>query len=326
MVKLLKEFRASHKEMRQAYCDALIEAAKKDERIAMVNCDLCSSMGLKPFAAEFPERSVNVGIEEANGCSMAGGMSVAGMIPFFNTFAVFATRRVYDQIFMSCAYPKLNVKIIGGDAGVSATNNGGTHMPFEDMGIMRVMPGVTVLEPSDPVMMTSLTKTLAETYGVQYMRFTRKKTLQIYEEGSEFEIGKAVTLREGKDAVVFACGLMVAEALEAADMLAKEGIEAAVIDMFTIKPVDRECIIRYAKETGAVVTAENHQVIGGLGSAVAEVLAENCQVPLERVGVKDEFGEVGPQDYLMERFKLTAPNIAEAVKKVIKKKKKQDWR
>lgn len=320
MVRLLKEFKTSDKEMRQAYCDALMESAKKDERIAIVNCDLCSSMGLKPFAAKFPERSVNVGIQEANGCSMAGGMSVAGMIPFFNTFAVFATRRVYDQIFMSCAYPKLNVKIIGGDAGVSATNNGGTHMPFEDMGIMRVMPGVTVLEPSDPVMMASLTKTLAETYGVQYMRFTRKKTLQIYEEGSEFEIGKAVVLREGKDVTIIACGLMVAKALAAAETLAKEGIEAAVIDMFTIKPIDAECIIEYAGKTGAIVTAENHQIIGGLGSAVAEVLADRDPVPLERVGVKDEFGEVGPQDYLMERFKLTAPNIAEAARKAVSRK------
>lgn len=322
MVKLLKEFKMSDKEMRQAYCDTLMEAAKKDDRIAMVNCDLCSSMGLKPFAAEFPERSVNVGIEEANGCSMAGGMSAAGMIPFFNTFAVFATRRVYDQIFMSCAYPKLNVKIMGGDAGVSATNNGGTHMPFEDMGIMRVMPGVTVLEPSDPVMMASLVKTLAETYGVQYMRFTRKKTLQIYEEGSEFEIGKAVVLRDGRDVAIFACGLMVAEALKAADKLAEEGIDAAVVDMFTIKPLDRECVIKYAEKTGAVVTAENHQIIGGLGSAVAEVLAEEYPVPMERVGVRDEFGEVGPQDYLMERFGLTAPNIVEAAKKAVEKKRK----
>lgn len=320
MVKLLKEFKTSEKEMRQAYCDALVEAAKKDDKVAMINCDLCSSMGLKQFVKEFPDRSVNVGIEEAHGCSMAGGMSVAGMVPFFNTFSVFATRRVYDQIFMSCAYPKLNVKIIGGDAGVSATNNGGTHMPFEDIGIMRVMPEITILEPSDPVMMASLTKQLAETYGVQYMRFTRKKTLQLYEEGSEFEIGKAVVLREGNDVTLIACGLMIAEALKAADALAAEGIEATVIDMFTIKPLDEECVIKYAKATGAVVTAENHQVIGGLGSAVAEVLAENCPTPMERVGIKGEFGEVGPQDYLMERFKLTAPNIVEAAKKAVAKK------
>lgn len=320
MVKLLKEFKTSEKEMRQAYCDALVEAAKKDDKVAMINCDLCSSMGLKQFVKEFPDRSVNVGIEEAHGCSMAGGMAVAGMVPFFNTFSVFATRRVYDQIFMSCAYPKLNVKIIGGDAGVSATNNGGTHMPFEDIGIMRVMPEITILEPSDPVMMASLTKQLAETYGVQYMRFTRKKTLQLYEEGSEFEIGKAVVLREGNDVTLIACGLMIAEALKAADALAAEGIEATVIDMFTIKPLDEECVIKYAKATGAVVTAENHQVIGGLGSAVAEVLAENCPTPMERVGIKGEFGEVGPQDYLMERFKLTAPNIVEAAKKAVAKK------
>jgi transketolase len=278
-------------------------------------------LGLKGFVKDFPDRSVNVGIQEANACSMAGGMSAAGMIPFFNTFSVFATRRAYDQIFMCAAYPKLNVKIVGGDAGVSATSNGGTHMPFEDMGILRVMPGVTVMEPSDGVMLADLIQQMADTYGVQYIRFTRKNAVRIYEEGSHFEIGKAVTVRDGKDATIITCGILVAEALKAAQMLAAEGIDVRVVDMFTLKPIDADCILRCAAQTGAIVTAENHQLMGGLFSAVSEVLAENgVGVPMEKIGIHDEFGEVGDQDYLMERFQLSAPHIAAAVRKAVARK------
>lgn len=320
MVKLRAKVEKGTVDMKTAYCNTLIELAKTNEKIMTINCDLSSSMGLKPFEKEFPDRGIDVGIEEAHGCSMAGGLAAAGMIPFFNTFAVFATRRVYDQIFMSCAYPKLNVKIVGGDAGVSVAYNGGTHMAFEDMGIMRVMPEVTVMEPSDPVMLASLIKKMAETKGVQYIRFPRKQAMYIYEEGSEFEMGRAVTLREGKDVTIIAIGMMVAEALNAADILAADGIEARVIDMFTIKPIDEECIVKCAEETGAIVTAENHQVIGGLASAVAEVLAEKRPVPMEKLGIYGEFGEVGSQDYLIERFGLTAENIVKLAKKAIDRK------
>lgn len=322
MVKVLKNHEMNAREMRAIYGDVLTEVANRNEKVVAINCDLASSMGLKPFVKAHPERAINVGIDEANGCSMAGGMSAAGMIPFFNTFSVFATRRVYDQIFMCAAYPKLNVKIIGGDAGVSATTNGGTHMPFEDIGIMRVMPNVTIVEPSDSVMLADLINTLADTYGVQYLRFTRKNTVDIYEEGSHFEIGKAVTVRDGKDVTIITCGILVAEALKAAEELAAEGIDVRVVDMFTIKPIDAECILKCAAETGAIVTAENHQLIGGLTSAVSEVLAENSvAVALEKIGVHDEFGEVGDQTYLLDRFQLTAPYIKEAVKKAVAKKK-----
>lgn len=318
MVKVRPVLEMDSLEMRARYNNALCRAAAENEKIVAVNCDLCSSMGLKPFAQTYPDRAINVGIQEANGCSMAGGMSVAGLIPYFNTFSVFATRRVYDQIFMCAAYPKLNVKIIGGDAGVSATSNGGTHMPFEDMGIMRIMPGVTVLEPSDGVMLEDLITQLADIYGVQYLRFTRKPTVKIYEEGSHFEIGKAVTVRDGKDATIITCGILVAEAIKAAELLQAEGIHVRVVDMFTLKPIDAECILKCAAETGAIVTAENHQLKGGLATAVSEVLAENAVgVALEKVGIRDEFGEVGDQDYLMERFMLTAPHIAEAVRKAV---------
>ena len=318
MVKILEKHEKDTREMRAIYGEVLTEIGKENDKVVAINCDLCSSMGLKPFANAFPDRAINVGIQEANGCSMAGGMSAAGLIPFYNTFSVFATRRVYDQIFMSAAYPKLNVKIIGGDAGVSATTNGGTHMPFEDMGIMRVMPGVTVLEPSDGVMLKDLIRQLADIYGVQYLRFCRKPTVKIYEEGSQFEIGKAVTVREGSDATIITCGILVAEALKAAESLAQEGIQVRVVDMFTLKPIDAVCIKACVKETGAIITAENHQLIGGLASAVAEVLAENrIAVPFEKVGVRDIFGEVGDMDYLMERFQLTAPYIADAVRKAV---------
>ena len=249
---------------------------------------------------------------------VAAGLSAAGMVPFAHSFGPFASRRCVDQIFISCAYAKLNVRIIGSDPGVTAAYNGGTHMPFEDMGIMRIMPGVTVLEPSDGVMLEDLITQLADIYGVQYLRFTRKPTVKIYEEGSHFEIGKAVTVRDGKDATIITCGILVAEAIKAAELLQAEGIHVRVVDMFTLKPIDAECILKCAAETGAIVTAENHQLKGGLATAVSEVLAENAVgVALEKVGIRDEFGEVGDQDYLMERFKLTAPHIAEAVRKAV---------
>lgn len=321
MVKIRATHEKDTREMRAIYGEALIKAAEKHEKLVAINCDLCSSMGLKPFVKAFPDRAINVGIQEANGCSMAGGMAAAGMLPFFNTFSVFASRRVYDQIFMCAAYPKLNVKIVGGDAGVTATSNGGTHMPFEDIGILRVMPGITIMEPSDGVMLDDLVEQMAETEGLQYLRFTRKQTAKIYEEGSHFEIGKAVVVREGKDATIITCGILVAEALNAAETLAAEGIDVRVVDMFTIKPIDAACILESVKATGALVVAENHQLIGGLASAVAEVLADNAvAVPMEKIGIRDEFGEVGDQAYLMERFQLTAPYIVNAVKKAFSRK------
>lgn len=320
MVKVLKEHVLDTIEMRKAYCDALIAAAKEDTRIVAINCDLSSSMGTKDFYKAFPDRSFNVGIEESNGCGVAAGMSATGMIPFFHSFAVFTSRRIFDQIFISCAYAGLNVKLVGGDAGVSATYNGGTHMAFEDLGILRCIPKITLLEPSDAVMMKNIIPQIARHYGVDYIRMPRKQVPRIYEEDSEFTIGKAVVIREGTDVSIIASGMTVYEAIKAADSLALEGISARVIDMFTIKPIDKDCIIECAKKTGAVITVENHNIINSLGSAVAEVLVENLPVPMERVGVRDEFGEVGQQDYLMERFGLTASTICEKAKIVISRK------
>jgi len=322
MVKLRKEFAVSPEEMRYAYCNALIEEGRKNPKIVSLDCDLSSSCGTKGFRKAFPDRAFNLGIQEQNACAMAGGLSASGMVPFFHTFAVFATRRVYDQIFLSCAYAGQNVKIVGCDSGVSAAFNGGTHMAFEDVGIMRVMPHVTILEPSDPTMMRQLVPQVAEQYGVFYLRMPRKTVYDLYEPDSVFTIGKAEILREGSDVTLIAVGLEVIQALRAAEQLEKEGISARVVDMFTIKPVDADCIRGCAEKTGAIVTCENENVIGGLGSAVAEVLAEAVPTPLERVGVQDEFGEVGPQSYLEERFGLTAPFIVEKAKKVIDRKER----
>lgn len=320
MVALADTHEMDSLEMRAIYCEALMREAEQNEKIVAVNCDLRSSMGLKPFAKRFPDRELNAGIMEANACGMAAGMSAAGLVPFFHTFSVFASRRVYDQVFQSCAYAGLNVKIIGGDAGITATSNGGTHMPFEDLAIMRVMPGISVLEPTDGTMMRSLVPQLANTYGVHYLRFPRRRAAQVYAAGSSFTIGKSILLRDGTDASIIAGGIMVIEALKAAEILAGHGVRVRVVDMFTIKPLDADQVVECAYKTGAIVTAENHQAAGGLGGAVAEVLSERSPAPLERVGVGDEFGEVGSQDYLAHRFGLTADHIVEAVHRVLKRK------
>lgn len=320
MIKVCKEYNIAPEEMRVAYCDTLIRLAKKDPRIATIDCDLMGSCGTKPFKKEFPDRAYNIGIQEQNAAAMAGGMASTGLVPFVHTFAVFATRRIYDQIFMSCAYAGQHVVICGCDAGVAAAYNGGTHMAFEDMGLMRTMAHITVLEPSDPVMMRSLVPQVAAAEGVVYLRMPRKAVYQIYEDGSEFTLGKAEIIREGTDVTLIAIGMEVRHALLAAKLLEQEGISARVVDMFTLKPIDAECIKQCAAETGAIVTCENESIINGLGSAVAEVLVENDPCPMGRIGVKDEFGEVGSVDYLEERFELTAADIAAKAKEVMKRK------
>lgn len=309
--------------MRDAYCKTLMELAAKDERVVALDADLMKSMGMVPFLKAFPERTFDVGVQEANMIGVAAGLSATGKVPYAHSFAPFASRRCFDQIFLSCGYARLNVRIIGSDPGVTAAFNGGTHMPFEDMGILRNVPGITILEPTDAVMLKSLVEQTLDLYGVYYIRLMRKNAVQIYEQGSSFEIGKAVRIRDGHDVTVFATGIMVNEALQAAELLEKEGISARVVNIFTLKPIDREMIARCAAETGAVVTAENHSIINGLGSAVAEVLCETAPVPMERIGVKDLFGEVGPVDYLMKRFEMTAGDICAAARRVLGRKKGQ---
>ena len=319
-IKVSKELVNEKQAMRDAFCEVMMELAEKDKNIILLDADLMGAMGTKPFAKKFPEQTVDCGIQEANMIGVACGLAVAGKIPFAHTFGPFATRRACDQVFMSGVYAKNNVKIIGSDPGITAQLNGGTHMPFEDMGIMRGMPEMTVLEPTDINMLKWIIREIAYRYGMFYVRLVRKECVKVYEDGTQFEWGKAVTLRDGKDVTIISSGYCVSESLKAADMLEADGISARVINMYCWKPVDEEAINKAAKETGAIVTAENHNVINGLGSAVAEVLVKNKPVPVEMIGSQDEFGEVGKLAYLSERFKMNAPYIAEAAKKAVSRK------
>ena len=248
MFKLLKTFQKSPKLMREAYCDTMLSLAASNKNIVALDADLVSSSGMKKFFEAYPDRAIQCGIAEANMIGVAAGLSLVGKIPYAHSFGPFASRRVCDQIFISAAYAKLNVRIIGSDPGVTAAYNGGTHMPFEDMGVLRSIPEITLIEPTDPVMLSDIVRQLADLYGVYYVRMARKNTIGIYEEGSIFEIGKGNLLRNGTDVTIIASGIMVAEALKAAEMLADEGVSARVVDMFTWKPMDAE-LARCAEET-----------------------------------------------------------------------------
>ena len=304
-------------EMRKVYCDTMIALAKEDPRIVDVEADLTGAHGMKPFKAAYPDRSFNVGIAEANMVGVAAGLSACGKIPFVHSFATFASRRCFDQIAISVCYAGLNVKIVGSDPGVGAELNGGTHMALEDMGIMRTLPGMTVFEPTDSVQLRKALPAIVEHEGPVYIRLFRRQAENVFDDGYEFDLGKADLLRDGSDVTLIASGVCVANALQAAETLAQGGVSARVLNIHTIKPIDADAVIKAASETGALVTAENHNVIGGLGSAV---LAEQRPTPLERVGVKDHFGQVGKAPYLMGVFGITAADIAKAARKAIARK------
>lgn len=306
------------REMRAVYTETLIGLAEKDRNIVLLEADLMRASGTKPFQERFPERTFNVGVAEANMVSIAAGLSATGKIPFANSFACFAARRTFDQFFISANYARLNVKLVGTDPGITAAYNGGTHMCFEDVGLMRTVPRLVVFEPCDPVSLSRLVAQSAYHQGCTYMRLHRMGAAVLYDEDATITLGRGNVLRDGDDVTLIATGVvMVSEALKAAALLAQDGISAAVIDMHTVKPIDAELVLRYAAKTGAVVTCENHQVCNGLGSAVAEVLAENRPTRMKRVGVEDEFGEVGPLDYLQQRFGMTAENIAQQARALL---------
>jgi len=317
---LAKEIVKDDKMMRSVYCATLMELAEEDKNVVVLDADLMKSMGMIPFLKKYPERTFNCGVQEANMIGVAAGLSATGKIPFAHTFGPFASRRCYDQVFLSAAYAQLNVRIVGSDPGITAAYNGGTHMPLEDMGIMRNIPGITVVEPTDGVMLADLLRQVKDLYGVFYIRLLRKEPLRIFEEGSTFEIGKGVTLREGNDVTLICSGYLVSETIKAAEMLKKDGISARVVNMFTWKPIDKELIVQCAEETGAIVTVENHSVINGLGSAVAEVLVENDPIPMERIGSQDQFGQVGPVEYLQKAFGMTADDISGKAKEAVRRK------
>lgn len=308
------------REMRQALANALVERARKDDKIVVLDADLMSCHATKVFKAEFPDRFVNVGIAEQNLIGISAGLSAMGKTPFAYSFGPFATRRCYDQIFISVAYAYQNVKIVGSDPGVTAEYNGGTHMPFEDMALMRAVPHMVCFEPTDATMLEKAVDQIADYKGGVYIRMPRKKMEKVYDDSLNFELGKAIRLREGADVTLIASGIMVSRALEAADMLQNDGISARVVNIHTWKPIDKEELIACAKETGAIVTCENHNVCNGLGSAVSEVLVQNHPVPMRLVGVQDEFGQVGKNAYLSEVYHLTAQDIYQNALEVVKMK------
>ncbi len=297
------------------------ELLENDPKVVYLDADLMSCIGTLKYA-KTTDRAIECGIAEANMVGVAAGLAADGFKPICHSFGIFSSRRAFDQAFLSAGYAKNDITILGSDAGISAAMNGGTHMPFEDMALYSALPGATVIDVSDATCLDSVIRQSVDLPGVKYIRFSRKDYAKIYEEGSELPIGKAVTLREGDDVVIFACGLMLHEALKAAETLAGEGINAAVVDCFTVKPIDREAVAAWAKKCGAAVVAENHNRFGGLYSAVSQVLLEEVPVPAGCVAVEDEFGEVGPQKYLAERFGLTAEHIVSVAQDVIARKKR----
>lgn len=305
---------------RDAYGETLIELGRELKDLVVLDADLSQSTKTAGFARLFPERFFNMGIAEANMMGTAAGLAAAGKIPFASTFAVFATGRAYDQVRNSIAYPGLNVKICATHAGITVGEDGASHQALEDLALMRALPGMTVLVPADAPETSQIIKTVAEQKGPVYIRLGRSKVPVINGEDYRFQLGHYETLRWGTDVTVFACGLMVAVALEAAELLAGKDIGVRVVNVSTIKPLNQDQIVQAAAETGAVVTCEEHSVIGGVGSAVAEVLAEHCPLPLERVGVKDVYGQSGSAAELLEYYGLTAAGVATAVERVLERK------
>ncbi|MFZ5352191.1 MAG: transketolase family protein [Bacillota bacterium] len=307
-------------EMRQVFGSLLEEMMEKDERIVVIDADLAKANGTMNLRKKFPERAFDVGVAEQNMASVAAGMAAYGFVPFICTFTPFATRRICDQVTISITYAKRNVKIVGTDPGISAELNGGTHMSMEDIGVLRSIPNMVIFEPADAVQLAKALPQIVDYDGVVYIRMFRKSFPIVFGDDYIFDLFKADVLKEGKDVTLYATGIMVKEALEAADILADEGISAEIINVHTIKPIDRETVVKSARKTGAAVSCENHNVIGGLYSAVAEVLIDECPVPVKAIGVQDHFGEVAKIDYLRKKYKMTAQDIAAAAREVINKK------
>lgn len=307
---------------RDIYGKTLVELGKADPHIVVLDADLAGSTKTVDFAKVFPERFFDMGIAEQDMISTAAGLAACGKIVFASTFAVFGSGRAWDQVRMSVAYTRLNVKIVVTHGGITTGEDGASHQANEDIAIMRALPNMTVIVPADAVQTTQVIRAAAKFYGPMYIRLSRAKTEVIYgDRDLDYQIGRGIVLREGDDVTIFAAGIMVAQALEAAERLQTEGISCEVIDLHTIKPLDKELIIRSAEKTGAVITAEEHSIIGGLGGAVAEVLVENCCVPMARVGIRDTFGESGKPDELLVKYGLTPKDIVFAAQNVIKRKR-----
>jgi len=301
---------------REAYGKALVELGGANDKIVVMDADLASATMTKYFKETYPDRFFDCGIAEANMMDIGAGLSTMGLIPYCSTFAMFGAGRSYEQIRNSIAYPKFNVKICCSHAGVSVGEDGGSHQAIEDIGLMRIIPGMTVIVPADAKEARKATFALSEFQGPVYMRLARLAS-PVFEEDYPFEIGKANVLREGKNAAVFACGLMVSETLEAAKLLAAEGVEISVINMHTIKPLDAACVTAYAQKCGNVVTVEEHSVIGGLGDAVADVLMGHVNCKFHKIGVNDVFGQSGKAADVLREYGLTADQIAARIKETL---------
>lgn len=314
----LKDFKLESQ--REYWAKALVELGKKRKDIVVLSADLSSSVKTSLFAKDFPERHFNVGIAEQNMMSIAAGLAACGKTAFASTFAAFGTGRVYDQIRQSIAYPKLNVKIIATHAGITVGGDGATHQIVEDLALMRALPNMTVIVPADAPETYRAIKAVADCIGPAYVRMGRANIPTITNSKGKFKIGKATVLRDGSDVSLIGTGIMVSRCLLAAEELKKHKISARVIDLSTIKPIDTKTIVKAARETGGVVTAEEHSSIVGMGSAVAMCLVENAHVPMKRVGIPDVFGQSGDSDELMEKYGLTAENIVEAAHDVIGRK------
>lgn len=299
---------------RESFGKALVELGKENENVVVLTADLAGATKTSLFEKEFPDRFINVGIAEQNMIGISAGLATTGKIPFASTFAMFAAGRAYDQIRNSVAYPKLNVKICGTHAGVTVGEDGATHQMLEDLSLMRSIPNMTVLCTSDDVQTRWAIKEMAKIDGPVYIRLARVATPVIYNENQKFEIGKMVQIGDGTDATVFATGVEVAEALKAKEELEKENINIRVVDVHTIKPIDREMIIKCARETKKLITIEDHSIIGGLGTAVCEVLSEECPTKVVRMGMQDRFGKSGKAEQLLKYFKLDSQAIIEEIK------------
>lgn len=307
------------KATRQSYGEALLELGKSNKNVVVLDADLAGATKSGIFQKEFPNRFFDMGIAEQNMMATAAGMATCGKIPFASTFAVFATGRAYDQIRNSICYPNLNVKICGSHAGVTVGEDGATHQMLEDINIMKCLPNMKVICPSDDVQTKWAVKEMAEINGPCYIRTCRLASNIIYEENQEFELGKAVQFGDGSDATVFATGICVSEALKAMDILKEKNINIRVIDMFSLKPIDRDIIIKSAKETKNLISVEDHSVIGGLGSIIADVLSEEYPSKLVKMGVKDRFGESGKATVLMENFEIDFTAIVKKVEELMEK-------
>ena len=309
-----------NKDTRSGFGDGIVEAARENEQIVALTADLAGSLKLNQFMKEFPERFIQCGIAEANMIGVAAGLTIGGKIPFTTTFANFSTGRVYDQIRQSVAYSEKNVKICASHAGLTLGEDGATHQILEDIGLMKMLPGMTVIVPADYNQTKAATKAIAKYQGPVYLRFGRP-VWPIFTKEEDFVIGKAQLLNEGSDVSIFACGHMVWQAIQAGIILEEKGIKAEIINIHTIKPLDTEAIIKSLQKTGAGVSCEEHNIIGGLGDSISQTAAKFCPTPIEYVGVNDSFGESGKPTELLKKYGLEPTDIVAAAEKAINRKK-----